>query len=72
MAQELAKVTGESLTQAVTVALRERLASLERQARPAGVGAAVAELQDFVEALPDRDCRSPDEILGYDQHGLPG
>ena len=33
--------------------------------------AAVAEIQDFVRTLPDRDCRPADEILGYDDHGLP-
>ncbi|EKV27671.1 hypothetical protein C882_1266 [Caenispirillum salinarum AK4] len=22
-------------------------------------------------ALPDHDTRSPDEVLGYDEHGLP-
>ncbi len=71
LAQALAEATGESLTQAVTVALRERLASVERETLPAGVEAAISELQDFVEALPDRDCRSADEILGYDEHGLP-
>ncbi len=72
LARELAQETGESLTEAVTVALRERLASLQRHEQAAGLEAAVAEIQDFVAALPDRDCRSADEILGYDEHGLPG
>ena len=71
LAKELAERTGESLTKAVTVALRERLSGLRRQAQPEGLMAAVAEIQDFVGALPDRDCRSADEILGYDDHGLP-
>ena len=34
--------------------------------------AQVVELQQFLNAQPDRDCRSPNEILGYDGHGLPG
>ena len=72
LARRLAQETGESLTEAVTVALRERLASLHRHEQPVGLEAAVVEIQDFVAALPDRDCRSPDEILGYDEHGLPG
>ena len=71
LAKELAERTGESLTKAVIVALRERLSGLRRQAQPGGLMAAVAEIQDFVGALPDRDCRSADEILGYDDHGLP-
>ena len=71
LAKELAERTGESLTKAVTVALRERLSGLRRQEKPGGLMAAVAEIQEFVGALPDRDCRSADEILGYDDHGLP-
>jgi antitoxin VapB len=35
LVKELAKLTGESLTTAVTVALRERLANLEKENRPA-------------------------------------
>ena len=71
LAKELAKRTGESLTKAVTIALRERLSGLRLQVQPGGLMAAVAEIQQFVGALPDRDCRSADEILGYDEHGLP-
>ena len=70
LAQQLARETGESLTEAVTVALRERLASVTRH-EPAGLEAHVAEIQEFVAALPDRDTRTPDEILGYDERGLP-
>jgi antitoxin VapB len=71
LARELAEQTGESLTTAVTVALRERLSGLRAVGQPGGLMAAVAEIQDFVAALPDRDCRSADEILGYDEDGLP-
>jgi hypothetical protein len=34
--------------------------------------AEVAELQTFLKAQPVRDARSPEEILGYDDAGLPG
>ncbi len=34
--------------------------------------AQVDELQQFLSAQPDLDRRSPDEILGFDAHGLPG
>lgn len=37
---------------------------------PAGA-AGIAELQAFVASLPIRDARAPDEIIGYDDHGLP-
>ncbi|HUF27855.1 MAG TPA: type II toxin-antitoxin system VapB family antitoxin [Gemmatimonadaceae bacterium] len=71
LARELSELTGESLTQAVIVALRGRLSAIRRnQVRPY-LRAEIAELQAFVRAQPDRDRRSPDEILGYDDHGLP-
>ena len=68
LARELAGVTGETITEAIVVALRERL---ERQ-RPAGRRAArlerlVAEIGSF----PVIDDRSADDILAYDDRGLP-
>ena len=71
LARELVATTGESLTEAVTVSLRERLASVQRREAPVGLEGAVAELQGFVAALSDRDLRSAEEILGYDARGLP-
>ena len=72
LAQEVADVTGESLTEAVTLALRDRLATVRRAESFEVVWAEVQELQSFVATLPDRDTRSADEILGYDALGLPG
>ena len=31
----------------------------------------IADIQAMVAALPDRDRRSPQEIIGYDEFGLP-
>ena len=72
LARALAEETGESLTEAVTVALRERLASARRVRERARVYAEVKDLQTFVASLPDLDDRETDEILGYDEHGLLG
>jgi antitoxin VapB len=71
LAQELAAETGESITQAVTIALRERLESIRRSRYSGRVHTDVADLQAAVAALPDRDQRSPEEILDYDEFGLP-
>ena len=72
LARELADTTGESLTDAVIGALRNRLTMVRaRHARPELV-AEVAQIQALVRSLPDRDTRHPDEILGYDAFGLPG
>lgn len=71
LARALSDVTGESITTAVTVALRERL---ERaQARPSP--ARDLELDEIFERaarIPPRDGRSDDEILGYDDIGAFG
>ncbi len=72
LAQELARETGESLTETVTVALRERLEALRRRQRPAVLLQEVAAVQAFLREQPDRDSRPPDAILGYDAFGLPG
>jgi len=72
LAREVAKLTGESLTEAVRKALAERL---ERERHRRGETMSLAERLDALAeecaALPDRDSRSPDEIIGYDEHGLP-
>ena len=72
LALELAELTGESLTEAVTLALRDRLVRERRQRRkPGEVAAKLMELGRRFSALPDNDTRSADEILGYDENGLP-
>jgi len=71
LARELSAVTGETITQAVNAALRERLESKvkavhkSREERIARIEAIV----DRVAALPVLDRRSEDEILGYNEHG---
>ena len=72
LARALARRTGETLTQAVIIALRERLDREER--REGGVRDMVEEAMAIgrhCAALPVRDSRAPDELLGYDERGLP-
>jgi antitoxin VapB len=70
LARALAEATGESITEAIKQALRERLARTRgRAGRP--LGAAVRRIQERLARLPVRDPRTPDELLGYDRHGLP-
>lgn len=70
LARELAKATNETLTEAVTVALRERLARVREQQHD-GASVRLARLAAEYTSLPLRDPRSPEEILGYDEAGLP-
>ena len=71
LARELAEATGENITQAITRALRDRL--LRETGRP-DVGtmlAAIRRIQDRVAALPIVDNRTADDVIGYDENGLP-
>jgi antitoxin VapB len=70
LASELAKLTGESLTATVTVALRERLARERRRRRPDLIAERLMKIGSRYAALADTG-RSPEQILGYDEHGLP-
>ncbi|HEY7830255.1 MAG TPA: type II toxin-antitoxin system VapB family antitoxin [Solirubrobacteraceae bacterium] len=71
LARELARTTGETLTQAIEVAVRERLERL-RAGRPArGLAAELDAIAERCSALPLLDERSEEEILGYDEQGLP-
>jgi len=71
LARELAAEAGESITMATRRALEERLARVRvrKSARGETVG-----LDEFIRRGRQRavlDSRSNDEILGYDEHGLP-
>lgn len=72
LAREVARLTGESLTEAVRKALAERLERERlRRGRPRqGVAEALTALALECAALPDFDTRSPDEIIGYDKSGM--
>jgi antitoxin VapB len=70
LARRLSRLTGESITGAIKTAIRERI---ERE-EPARGKAPIEELRAIAKRIasaPDRDRRSPDEILGYDDRGLP-
>jgi len=71
LARELAARTGETLTQAIVVALRERLARETGRTRAVQLSDELAAIRRRCAALPMLDAHSDDEILGYDHHGLP-
>jgi antitoxin VapB len=72
LAREVAARTGETLTTAVVVALRERLARLRGRPKGRRLRDDLREIGERCATLPSMDQRSADEILGYDDHGLPG
>ncbi len=71
LAAALAKLTGETKTEAVTVALRERLDRTRRARTKRRLADEITEIALHCAALPRRDKRSDDQILGYDRNGLP-
>ncbi|HKG04712.1 MAG TPA: type II toxin-antitoxin system VapB family antitoxin [Conexibacter sp.] len=71
LVRELAAETGESITTAVTVAVRERLERI-RGLSPAEVRLqAILRISDRAAARRVIDDRTDEEILGYDEDGLP-
>ena len=71
LAKQLSSLTGESMTKAVTVALEERLKREAARRGRGGVAASLMEIGRRCSARQVLDDREAEEILGYDQHGLP-
>ena len=71
LARELARTTGEGLTEAVINALRERLARQKGRRRGRRLSDELRAIGERVAALPVVDARGADDILGYDDRGMP-
>ena len=69
LARELAARTGETITDVVIEALRERLAREEGRLSPQNLAEEILAIGRRCAALPELDSRSPEEIIGYDDHG---
>lgn len=71
LARKLAQTTGETITEAVAVAVKERLERLQAGRRPRRLADELDEIALRCASLPVLDERGEEEILGYDAHGLP-
>lgn len=71
LARQLAERTGETLTGAVRHALEEKLARLDSARDNHRLADQLDRIAVDCAALPVLDDRSPDEILGYGDDGLP-
>jgi antitoxin VapB len=70
LAREVARLTGESITRAVVIALQEKLAREERRRNDAGMLVDdVLAIARSLSAHPTLDARSDEEILGFDAMG---
>lgn len=71
LATELARATGESKTEAVAKALRDRLVRVRRERAKRRLADELGEIAEHCASLPVLDGRRAEEILGYDDSGLP-
>ncbi|HEX4210635.1 MAG TPA: type II toxin-antitoxin system VapB family antitoxin [Candidatus Binataceae bacterium] len=71
LAAELARQTGENKTEAVIKALRDRLARVRRERSHRPLADELEEIAKHCAGLPVLDTRAADEILGYNEHGIP-
>lgn len=71
LARILADQLGETITEVVIEALREKLLREQGRRVPTELKTSLLEIGQRCAKLPDKDTRSPDEIIGYDSRGLP-
>ncbi|HEU4416271.1 MAG TPA: type II toxin-antitoxin system VapB family antitoxin [Candidatus Angelobacter sp.] len=71
LVRELSHSTGETLTQTIINALKERLERLKGRRQARSAEDKLRSILQRVDQLHDIDGRSAGEILGYDRHGVP-
>jgi len=71
LAREIAAKTGESITGAIQQSLKERLDRLKQHRRTQVLASQLEEIVRRVQQMPILGTRTPEEIIGYDEHGLP-
>lgn len=71
LARQVADETGESITEAIQKSLEERWQRLKARRRARVLSRQIDDILQRVDAMPTLDDRSPDEIIGYEEHGLP-
>lgn len=71
LARELARTTGETISQAVINALRERLTREKARQNQATLAEILIRIGQDCAALPLLNPRPTDDIIGYDEQGAP-
>ncbi len=69
--RQLSEETGETITEAVAEAVRQRLLRVRGSRSGRRLADELDEIALRVAAMPTLDERSPEEILGYSERGLP-
>jgi antitoxin VapB len=70
LAADLAALTGETKTEAVKKALKDRLEQVKRRRSKRRLADRLDEIAKHCASLPVLDRRRPEDML-YDEHGLP-
>ena len=71
LARQVARETDESLTEAIRRSLKERLQRLRPRNHARLTREKLNDIFRRIDALPNVDARTENEILDYDEHGLP-
>ena len=71
LARALSRLTGEGLTQTILQALRERHQRIRAARQQERLVDDLTVIARRAASLAKLDRRSPGEIIGYDEHGLP-
>ncbi len=71
LARQVAQETGESITVAIQSALKERLLRLKQKRSGHIMTTKLDDILRRVDSLPTLDTRPEEEILGYDNQGVP-
>jgi antitoxin VapB len=71
LAREVAQRAGETIPDAIRKSLQERLQRLAGRSAAPTKRDKLNEILNRVDALPKLDSRIDDEVLGYDENGIP-
>ena len=71
LARELAARSGETITQAIIKALEDRLVRMQGKKEPMDLAEEIMKIAKRSSRIPDKDPRNADQILNYDQKGVP-
>ncbi len=71
LAREVSTASGENMTWSIIHALEEKLERLRGRKTATDTAQEILRISKRCSALPDLDTRMPEEILGYNQNGIP-
>ena len=71
LVRQLAALTGESITEAVFWSVKERLERLTQKKSVYSLAEDLDAIAKRCASLPVRDPRPPEDLLSYDEYGLP-